>query len=338
MAQAVILAGGQGERFWPLTHRKFPKFRIRFGGNRSLLQRTYDRLLTVYDRKSIYVVTTQEQESMIREELPMLKALQVLCEPFRNNTAAAILFSCAWLEKKYGRHEIVSFFPADHWICDVALFQKTMRSSAALAKSRPLLVMVGVKPSFPATGYGYIQSGEPLDGMPNAFEVIRFVEKPNRRRAGAFVRRRNFLWNGGIFTWKIGVFLDAVRKFSPDYARHFDLRRLAGSYRRLPRLSIDRALLEKANNLAVYRTRMDWCDLGSWDRLLEKSMKDSQSNVVEGGSYSKESRGCLLVNHQGAPLVTLGVSGLIVVQTERGTLICRRGRSEEAARLAKKTD
>ena len=337
MAQAVIMAGGQGERFWPLTHSKFPKYRIKLDSKSSLLQKTYQRLLKVYGRQNIHLVTTKDHVGLIRKELPRLRASNIIVEPLRNNTSSAILYSCAQLKEKFGEKEVVSFFPADHLIENTGLFKKTLREAIRLAREKELLVAIGIKPTFPATGFGYIECGPKIKGFSLGRQVRRFKEKPNRRLALRYVRKNNFLWNGGIFTWRISVFMAAMRKFSPKIYRLFNIHKLAESYRKLPAISIDYALLEKVDRMAVVKTRMDWCDMGSWDMFLEKAATDRNQNFIYGNALHQETRSSLLVNHNKIPLVALGVKGLIVVQTDQGTLICNRNRSEEAALILKKS-
>ena len=336
MAKAIIMAGGRGERFWPLTHENFPKYRIPFYGKKSLLQKTYQRLRRVYGSKDIYVITTRHHARMIRRELPGIPRSNILIEPFRKNTAAAIYLSCVLIAKKFGEKEIVSFFPADHLIQKEKFFKKTLQSAMRLAQEKEFLVTVGIPPTFPATGYGYVETGEPIRGFADGFRVKHFVEKPDLKKAKTYLKKKNFFWNGGIFTWRIGVFLRAMKKYSPEYADTLNLSRLRNSYQKLPGLSIDYALMEKAENLALCRASMDWCDLGSWDMFFEKSKAETDGCHSQGLLARKETRDSLLVNHTRTPLVVLGVSGLIVVQTPRGTLICKRSRSEEAALLFKK--
>ncbi len=335
MPQAIIMAGGPGERFWPLTHKKFPKYRIRFDGKHSLLQNTYRRLLKVYHPDQIHLVTTREHIPMIRKELPLLKKRNLICEPRRKNTAPALFLSSAVLAERFGPEEVVSFFPADHLIQNETLFKKTIQGAIALAKKEERIVTIGIKPHFPATGFGYIERGSAIAGFSQAYRVRRFVEKPDRPTALQYLRRKNFYWNGGIFTWRIGVFINAMKRFSPGISRRFDLKKLAESYRRLPAISIDYALLEKAKNIALYKTEMDWCDIGSWDMFLEKAKKNAQQNFVSGACIQKECRRSLILNLSPAPLIAIGISGLIVAQTKQGTLVCPRGRSEEAALLFK---
>ena len=335
MPKAVIMAGGQGERFWPLTHKTFPKYRIRFDGKQSLLQSTYRRLLKVYGPNNIYVVTTRPHARMIREELPALRPSNSLIEPFRNNTAAAIYFSCAVIARDFGPEEIVSFFPADHLIKNELLFKKTMRDAIGLAAKKDRLVTIGVQPGFPSTAYGYIQKGPPIQGVARTYRVKRFVEKPNRSTAERYLKSGDFLWNGGIFTWRSGVFLSTMNRFCADFAAKFNLRRLDATYKHLPDISIDVALMEKADNIAVVATEMDWCDMGDWDMLHEKSSRDKSGNYSDGLARQKEMSGSLIVNATNSPVIALGVSDLIIVKTKHGTLICPRGRAQEAALLSK---
>lgn len=328
MPKAIIMAGGPGERFWPLTHKKFPKYRIRLDNRESLLQKTYQRLLRVYPQRDVYVVTTREHARLIKSELPKLKKQNLIVEPMRRNTAAAIYLSCRTLGESFGAREVVSFFPADHLIRNEALFRKTLAQAISLARQKELLVTVGVKPTFAATGYGYLEMGPPVSARLSAYKVKRFAEKPDRRKASQYLKSGRFLWNGGIFTWKIGTFMEAMKKTAPEFGKR--------SYAKLPKISIDYALLEKAGNLAVIRTQMDWCDMGSWDMFHEKALRDKHHNLVHGICHYDQTRKSLIVNHGRTPIIALGVTDLIVVQTQRGTLICKKGFSEEAALLSRR--
>lgn len=335
MAHAVIMAGGQGERFWPLTSDRFPKYLIRLDGKNSLLQKAYRRLLKIYNQKKIHVVTTKNHVPFIRKELPRLAPSNIITEPFRRNTAPAVFLSTAVIAQRFGGQEVVSFFPADHLIQNETAFRQTIKNALAAAGQQRALVTVGIQPTFPATGYGYIHTGLPIVNKWGAYRVKRFKEKPNRRSAQAYLRKKSFLWNAGIFAWRADVFLEAMRKFSPEISRGFHLKNLNRSYEQLPRVSIDYALMEKADNIAVIKTRMDWCDMGSWDMFFEKAKKDKNGNAIQGAVCQKECKGTLLANFAGTPLAALGLKDFIVVQAKQGTLICKRSRSEEAAKGAR---
>ena len=333
MAHAVIMAGGQGERFWPLTSEEFPKYLIRLDGKNSLLQKAYGRLLKIYDKKKIHVVTTKNHVPFIRKVLPSLTPSNIITEPFRRNTAPAIFLSTALLAERFGGQEVVSFFPADHLIQNETAFRQTIKNALTAAGQQRVLVTVGIQPAFPATGYGYIHTGRPIVNKLGAYRVKSFKEKPSRRIAQGYLRKKNFLWNAGIFAWRADVFLEAMRKFAPQISRGFHLKNLNRSYERLPRVSIDYALMEKADNVAVIKTRMDWCDMGNWDMFFEKAKKDKNGNTLQGAVRQKECKGTLLANFTGTPLAVVGLQNFIVVRAGQGTLICRRSQSEESARF-----
>ena len=336
MPLAVIMAGGQGERFWPLTKEKFPKYQIKLDGKTSLLQKTYQRLLKIYPKKHVFVVTTEDHAFLIKKELPAMGRGNIFIEPCRKNTAAAICFSMLLIQKQFGGNAVVSFFPADHLIQNELLFKNTLRQAIGLAFSKETLVTIGITPSFPATGYGYIKSGKPVKGFKDAYEVNGFFEKPTRTKALAYLRKKVFFWNSGIFTWRVRIFLESMRRYSRDIYETLDINALRKTYRRFPRISIDYALLEKARNISLVKTKMDWCDMGSWDMFYEKGRKDKNKNLIYGKVAQKEVSESLILNYKDNPLAVLGLSGYIVVQSERGSLICKRTRAEEAALLVKK--
>lgn len=314
--KAIIMAGGHGERFWPLTHEQFPKYLIRVDGKESLLRKTYRRLLPLFGKANIHVITTEAHAALIRRELPELSKKQVLIEPFRNNTAAAIYFSSAVLSAESGEEAPLCFFPADHLIRNEREFASTVKKAVSAAKREPLLVTIGIPPSFPATGYGYIEKAEPIAG--GVYRVRRFVEKPDAKTAGRYLKSKKFFWNAGMFVWRAGVFLEAMKKNAPEFSKTLDLKHLNQSYKRLPNTSIDYALMEKAGNVAVCDTRMDWCDIGNWDRLRQESGADGADNYI--------------LNTEKKPVLVFGLENIVVVNTARGLLVCPKGRAEEAVK------
>lgn len=341
MAQAVILAGGRGDRFWPLTSDRFPKYRMRLAGRDSILQLTHRRLSAVFGRPSIWVVTTRSHVRHVRAELPYLPLSRILVEPDRRNTAAAVYLSMRLLRERFGPSETVAFFPADHLIERRDLFESTVKRALRAARTRPALVTIGIRPTRPATGYGYIRRGRPVAGAPGCHEVLRFVEKPDERTAARYLRTGSFYWNAGMFAWTTETFFRYADRICPEYGRLFDPKRLSASYRRLPRLPIDRALMEgaaAARGVVVISTRMDWCDMGSWDAYYARAPKDGAGNRLEGAVVAEGLKGCLVYNSTREPLVLSDQEDRIVVKTRQGTLVCPRGVSEESARLAERLE
>lgn len=336
MPLGVIMAGGAGERFWPLTDKDLPKYCIRLDGKYSLLQKTFSRLRKIYPAKHLFVITTADHVRFIRKELPAIPKTNILVEPERRNTAPALYLSVCLLEKRFGREEVVSFYPADHLIEDEKQFIRTVRGAIDLAASQDTLVTIGIKPSFPAIGYGYIEAGAKIKDVRDAHRVRRFAEKPKLALAQKYLKTGRFFWNAGMFTWRAGVFLDAMKKASPQIALTLDLDAVKKSYRRLPKISIDYALMEKAKNLSLLKTRMDWCDMGSWDMFFSKQTKDPDHSAAQGNARMAQSKKVFLFNSTDRPLVAFGVSGITAVQTPQGTLLFSSGRSEEAALFGKR--
>ena len=214
------------------------------------------------------------------------------------------------------------------------LFKESVKTAQSLAKEKDTLVTLGIRPTFAATGYGYIQTDRSIHGTGNSFKVKRFTEKPSRSLAVSYIKRKDYLWNGGIFTWKAGVFLETMNRVGDVRYRGFSLKNLEASYTKLPKLSIDYALLEKADNLSVVRSSMDWCDMGSWDMFYEKGQKDKERNVIIGSVRHKSCRNCLLFNDSPEPLAVFDRQNEIVVKTPQGVFVTRLGVAEEAARFA----
>lgn len=334
MPQAVIMAGGIGERFWPLTSSDFPKYRIRHDGRSSLLQATFKRLSGVYGAASVHVITGKDHVRHIRAELTGLRSGNLHVEPYRNNTASAIHLTCEILRERCGADEVVSFFPADHLIRNQAAFKTTLERAIGLASKTGRLVTIGIRPTFAATGYGYIERGTPLKGASRAYAVARFVEKPDERTAARYLRSGRYYWNGGIFTWTTRTYFEQMRLHAREFLRVSGARRVRAAYGKLPNLSIDYALMERSRDVAVLLTDMDWCDMGGWDMFYEKAPKDASGNATVGRVHLDGVSGSLAYNALPEPLCLSRLSQVLVVRTAQGTLICPKGASEQAARSA----
>jgi mannose-1-phosphate guanylyltransferase len=335
MRHAVILAGGGGERFWPLSRKDRPKQLLSLGGDRSLLRATFERIRTVVPADRIWVVTGRGLGPRVRSELPEIPAAHLLREPRGRNTAPALYLATLAISRQDPRGVQV-VVPADAWIPREKPYQKALRAAFRLAEHEARLVLVGVRPARVETGYGYIEPGKPLSGG-LGFEVRRFVEKPEAARARRMVASGRHLWNCGIFAWKNDVFAEAVHVHLPELARAFarlkqgrlTAQALDAAYRRAPSISVDYGVLERAGNAAVLPARFPWDDLGSW-RALERLGKGT--GFRRGRVVALESPGSI-VWAEGGTVAVLGVPDVVVVHTPEATLVVPKDRAQEVRRI-----
>lgn len=335
MRHAVILAGGGGERFWPLSRKNNPKQLLSLTGDRSLLRATFERIRRVVPADRIWVVTAAGLASRVRRLLPELEARHILREPVGRNTAPALyLATLAISRRDPGGVQVV--VPSDAWVPRDRPYQQALRSAFRVAEREHRLVLVGVRPARVETGYGYIEPGKVLGTGPGR-EVRRFVEKPSAARARRLVASGRHLWNCGIFAWRNEVFTEAVHLHLPDLARAFSkLERgrltapnLEAAYRRAPTVSVDYGILERASNAAVLPARFAWDDLGSW-RALERL--GTGNGFRRGRVVALESPGSI-VWAEGGTVAVLGVPDVVVVHTPDATLVVPKERAQEVRRL-----
>ena len=315
MIVPVILAGGKGERFWPLSKEGRPKQLVKFG-ERTLLEEAYLRAKLLGE--PILVLTSKEIEAKVRELLP---EAEVVAEPVGKNTAPACYYAARWALREVGDATLV-VMPSDHVIKDREGFARTARFAARLAEEA-YLVTFGVKPTRPETGYGYIERGEPLleEGELKAYRALKFHEKPKREVAEEYLRSGRFYWNSGMFVWKARVFAEAVERYAPEVARalpeDLDLERFYGA---APSISVDYAVMEHAERLAVVEARFDWEDAGSFASLFRVFPADERGNVRWGEAVVIDVENSVLVA-EGGVVAALGVEGLVVVHTPDVTLV-----------------
>ncbi|MBW4417776.1 MAG: mannose-1-phosphate guanylyltransferase [Myxacorys californica WJT36-NPBG1] len=330
----VILAGGKGERFWPLSRKHRPKqFLSLDGSGRSLLQATAERLLNVAGGwEHLFVVTASHLEEGVRSQLPQLPAQNLLVEPEGRDTAPAVAWSTLEVAKRYGESALTGFFPADHWIDNQAAFEQTLEAASDVARQADAIVTLGITPTHAATGYGYIEQGEKLglfgaSSYP-AYRVDRFTEKPDRETAEAFLKSGRFSWNGGMFVFRAEVALKELRHHAPDILLPLEERGIE-AYSTIPKKSIDYALMEKTNCAYVLPVTFGWDDLGDW-AAIERLLKSENLNVELAHHVGLDTRGALFyATNEDDLFVTIGLEDTVIVRDGKVTLIVKKDRTQD---------
>jgi len=333
--QALILAGGSGTRFWPLSRKRIPKQLLALEGERSLLRDTLERLKPLVGPESVWVCTTEALGERVRVELPEVPPEQILLEPEGRNTAPAIGWSVRSMPEA-ARRGVVAVLPADHRVGDPAAFRATLERAGRIVEQEDRVMTLGVTPRWAETGYGYLElaPGEGLEGMRR---VRRFVEKPTPENASRFFESGDYLWNAGIFVFRGATFLDVLARLQPELAGGLEEiaaapGRLRELYARLPSNSIDYAVMEKLDGIATLPLDCAWSDLGSWEALDEVLIRDAQGNTGHGDTLAVDSTGNLLFSDAGT-IAVLGVEGLVVVRTGDTVLVMPKARSQEVRRI-----
>lgn len=331
--RAVIMAGGRGQRFWPLSTEDRPKqFLDLERCGRSLLQSTFDRLLPlVGGPEAIFVATGERYVPLVREQLPELPAANLIVEPVGRDSAPAIALASLSIAAQ-APEAVLGFFSSDHRIGDAARFQGSIRAAAALARERSGLVTIGIRPTRPATGYGYIQLGEAASG---GYRVAQFVEKPNATRAAQYLASGDYVWNAGIFVWTAQAILAELERHAPELYGPLEAAlaqdRLAEVFPELPKISIDYALMEKTERAFVVPADFDWDDIGDWvalERLLSRGQQDP--NTVVGTHVGLEANGNIIYTEDADDvIVTLGVEQLVVVKRGNVVLLMHKNRVQD---------
>ncbi len=340
--QALILAGGSGTRFWPLSRRRRPKQLLALDGETSLLQATAERLRPLAGSEAQWVCTTAELVDEVRRQLPAVPAEQILAEPEGRNTAAAIGWSVRSMPEALQR-QVVGVFPADHRMADGEAFRHAVAAGVRLIEEQDRIVTLGVRPHRVESGYGFLELGEALDapdtsgaGLAGVRRVIRFTEKPDPETARRFTASGSYLWNAGIFLFRGLTLLERLASSAPEIAAGLD--RIAARpeataelYGELPAISIDHAVMEHQDDLVTVPLDCGWSDLGSWPALAEL-MADRSQNASRGDVVELDSEDNLLWADQGT-IAALGVSGLVVVRTGDVVLVVPKERAQEVKAL-----
>ncbi len=345
---ALVLAGGSGERFWPLSRRARPKQLLRLVSNKTLLEDTVDRLEGLVEPERILILTNVEQEAAVRDLLPDLPKENIVAEPAKRDTAAAVALATAWVAARDHRATML-VLPADHVIKDQVAFQETMRTAARAAEETGAMVTIGIKPTWACPGFGYIEQGRPAplpDGNTpnNVFHVLRFREKPNRELADTFVQKGNFRWNAGIFVWSIPTVLSEFNRHAPELADFISQIRAPGNWEAalrnrfasLPIISFDYAIMEKADRVLMVEASFDWDDVGGWRAVAAYLAKDQNENAANCDLTTLQASTNIVFSDRPEKVALLGVHNLIVVQTDDALLICNRRDAEKIKDLVAK--
>jgi mannose-1-phosphate guanylyltransferase len=340
-AYVVIMAGGSGTRFWPLSRSTRPKQFIALGpDDRSLLRATAERVWDMLPPERTFVVTSELLRERVAEELPELDPKRILAEPVGRNTAPCIGWAATHV-KRLDPDAIMAVLPADHYISDTDAYLDTLRRGLEAATHGDY-VTIGIRPRRAETGYGYIEVGAEID--PGVFRARRFVEKPNRQRAEQFVASGGFLWNSGMFFFLASRILEAIDQHLPglgEELKRYDEAAKAGnedhavraSYAHLPAISIDHGIMEKVSAVSVVPGAFEWSDLGSWTSAWELAPQDENGNVLPTGGIAVDARGNYVAAPDGKLVALIGVSDLVVVDAGDALLVAPRERSQDVRQV-----
>ena len=347
---AVIMAGGGGTRLWPLSRKKNPKQSLQLIGKKSLFQLAVDRLRSTFPMERILVVSIEEQAEQLHKQVPEIPGRNFLLEPFPRGTASVVGYAAIFLEKMHPG-SIMAVLTADHIIRNVNIFEDLLLNAYAFAK-KDHLVTLGIEPEYPATGYGYIESGKPIlnDEEIEVKHVNRFVEKPDEDTAKDYLQRGNFYWNSGMFVWKAELILKEFMTQMPTLYKILDFLKkqiennnfeeiLKKQWAMIKPQTIDYGIMEHADNVIVLPAKgLQWSDIGSWDSLYEIHEVDQKGNVIiSNENIVIDSCNCLVVEQETGKLVALsGVEDLIVIDTPNSLLICPKGSSQNVREIVDK--
>lgn len=334
------MAGGIGSRFWPMSRTRYPKqFLDILGMGRTLIQQSYDRYSKVVPPANVYVVTSHEYVDIVRAQLPELPASNILAEPSRKNTAACIAYIAFHLQAK-DPDAVMIAAPADHLVTETEQFIQTASKALDFVESVNSLVTIGIKPTHPNTGYGYIQH-EMMQAAPDVFKVKTFTEKPSEEIAKAFIASGDFLWNAGIFTWKVSTVLTAFESHLSEVfevfaaeKEHFNTpterEAIERIYPQCTNVSVDFGVMEKASNVFVIPASFGWSDLGTWNSAWDNMEKDYFGNAVVGKNVMVVDANNCMVHAPDKKLVLLqGLRDYIIVDTEDALLICKKDKEQQ---------
>lgn len=337
--KSIILAGGSGSRLWPLSREEYPKQLLSFDKEQSLLQKTFNRLCTFSKPADIVTVTNIKHYSNIKLQLNKIDSSNVVIgEPFGKNTAPAIASTLQYFIQQGCEDDVVLIVPSDHLIKDIDGFNKTVELGKKLAE-QGYIVTFGIKPTYPETGYGYIKTEKALSV---GYKVEKFVEKPNFETAKKYLDSGNYYWNGGIFMGKISTFLNEFKKYASDIYMHLGELNFSNStqinfsvYEKMPSISIDYAIMEKSDKIALVELQSDWNDLGSWQSIFNVKEKDENGNVLTGKVVVDNVKNSFIYSQKEVVAVS-SLENIILVETEDAIMACKLDESQNVKKLYEK--
>lgn len=339
---SVIMAGGGGTRFWPLSRKSRPKQYLNLTGSNCLINQTIKRQDPIIPAGDTFIVTAKSQMNLLKKVLIKdVPQENIFLEGVGRNTAPCILYAAMKIYKKYG-DAIMCVFPSDHYITDEVEFRRVLHKACEAARSSRSLITIGIKPTHPSTGFGYIQYNPYMEGE-HGYQVLRFVEKPSYEKASSYISSGSYLWNSGMFIWRISVILECFQRFLPAIYEPLDQIRdvlwtdeeesvLDELYPRLPSISIDYGIMEKASNVQVLPGAFGWSDVGSWDSLSAIIPPDTNGNVVQADHLSLDTKNTIVYGNKKL-IATVGLQDMIVVSLEDSTLICPKSRAQDVKNI-----
>lgn len=339
----VIIAGGSGTRLWPLSTNDYPKHLLKLTGNESLLQSTYKRAKRL--SKSVYIVTAgDEQLRLIKEQLPELTDDAFAVEPDRRDTAGAFVAAMHHVQSRHDHDEPIAIISADHYIRDIQGFTQSFKVAEKVSRDEGRITLVGVEPTYPATGFGYIQKNGSLASNPLVYQVMSFKEKPDFETAMQYMQSGEYLWNAGYFVGSINTLLAAMEKHAPELKENYerlcattDRKTYEETFLSFNKISIDYALMEKVDDLLVVPAAFDWADLGSFADAHKVLGSDQSGNHIAGYVELEGVENSYIRNDvEGTPVAVIGLDNIVVVNTPSGILVARKDLSQNVKAIAQK--
>lgn len=338
---AIIIAGGSGTRLWPLSTGEYPKHLLKLTNHKSLLQNTYERASLVADQ--IYLISDSSHVDHVYDQLPDLPKDHVIVEPGRRGTASCVIAALAYIKKTSNKDEPIVFMHADHHILDNEGFIDTVKRAADMTVQHKKIVLLGLEPTHPATGFGYIERGKNMNGGLPIYDVESFKEKPDLITAKKYIANGNYLWNMGYFVASLDIFEHSIKSFAPDLWHNYnqllnakDQKDHAEKYLAFENQAIDIALIEQVKELLVTPGTFDWMDVGSYKDVHQVNAQDEAGNTLEGNVQVDEVTNSLIRNHTDVPVAVIGLDDVAVISTPHGILVVNKSHAQKVGDVSKR--